>query len=170
MLLESAVLCVVALACGLGLLVAGLRSWVRTSLLTQSTYATSVWLGVFMLARTIQGVGGELVSGLGGVSDAFALTAVGGSLFLEWRLSTLLACLVPSFVFGLLLLTKPSAMTTRGLVALLLLLGAGLTFIVTNQLLWWLVSFELLLLVSLYLLRLTSKSERIGDAVAEMFF
>jgi len=123
-----------------------------------------------MLARTTHNVTVELVTGLEQLGGFFALTSAGGSLFLEWRISTLLACLVPSFVFGLLLLTKPAAMTLRGLLALLFLLGAGLTFIITNQLLWWLLSFELLLLVSLYLLRLTSKSERIGDAVAEMFF
>lgn len=87
-----------------------------------------------------------------------------------WQYSTLAACLLPSIVFGFLFITKPTAISLRGLLGLGVLLLAGLVFIFTDSVVWWLISFELLLLVSLYLLRLTSKSERIGEAVSEMFF
>lgn len=50
------------------------------------------------------------------------------------------------------------------------LIGAGLVFIFSTNLVVTVASFELLLLISLYLLRLTSKSERILEATTEMFF
>jgi hypothetical protein len=82
----------------------------------------------------------------------------------------LLACLVPACSFSALTLTRPAGTAAGAVVGLGVLLGVGVLFATTASLLVWLIAFELLLLSSLYLLRLTSKSERIGEAVAEMFF
>ncbi len=132
-----------------------------------AVYVSAGCLGYVLIQLGDPRLAGGLVGGLG--SEVGRLYAATG-LHAEWRYSMLLACFLPSTLFGLLLLTKPSAATLRGLSSLAFLLGVGVIFILTNLLLWWLITFELLLLVSLYLLRLTSKSERIGDAVAEMFF
>lgn len=53
---------------------------------------------------------------------------------------------------------------------LALILVSGAVFFCTQTLVVLLVGFELLLLASLYLLRQTSKSERVVDAGTEMFF
>jgi len=168
--------CLLAIAAagsfGVAALLLGFRGWLRSSVISQSLYGLAVYvsagcLGYVLIQLSDPQLMGGLVSSLGG--EAGQLYAVTG-LHTEWRYSMLLACFLPSAMFGLLLLTKPNAATVRGLSGLVFLLGVGVVFILTNLLLWWLIAFELLLLVSLYLLRLTSKSERIGDAVAEMFF
>lgn len=157
---------------GIAALLVGFRGWLRNSLLAQLTYAIAVYLSAGALGYTLLQLGdpralGSLVSGLNEeAAQLHTTTGIHG----EWRYSMLLACFLPSTLFGLLLLTKPNAATLRSLASLAFLLAVGVVFILTNLLLWWLIAFELLLLVSLYLLRLTSKSERIGDAVAEMFF
>jgi NADH-quinone oxidoreductase subunit M len=76
---------------------------------------------------------------------------------------------VPTAVFCSLTLTRPHLQVIRALGCLVILVGVAGAFITATQLVWWLVTFELLLLASLYLLRLTSKSERINEAVTEMF-
>lgn len=81
-----------------------------------------------------------------------------------------LACLVPLACFTALTLTRPSSQNAQAILCALLLLVIGGGFVYATQLFWWLLMFELLLLTSLYLLRLTSKSDRVGEAVAEMFF
>lgn len=48
------------------------------------------------------------------------------------------------------------------------LLITGIAFLTTDNLFIFFISFELILLVSLFLLRLTSKTERIFEAVTEM--
>lgn len=93
-----------------------------------------------------------------------------GSVWAGWQFSVFLACLVPALCFGALVLTRPLGIAINGLIGLGVLLAVGAFFVVATSLLCWLIAFELLLLSSLYLLRLTSKSERIGEAVAEMFF
>lgn len=77
---------------------------------------------------------------------------------------------VTSLVFFLLLSSKPSHVLRQAMLSLLIILGAGVLFITTDALPIVFVSFELLLLSSLYLLRLTSKSERVAEASVEMFF
>ena len=78
--------------------------------------------------------------------------------------------MLPLVIFLTLTLTRPAREVGYTLGALGLLLGFGFVFSMSTHLGWWLVSFELLLLVSLYLLRLTSKSERINEATAEMLY
>jgi len=91
------------------------------------------------------------------------------SLFL-WQKSTLLACILPLIIFFNQTLSKPGHLRFAALNAVLFVVIAGLVFVVSSQLVVIFFSFELLLLSSLYLLRLTAKSERIGEAVTEMFF
>jgi NADH:ubiquinone oxidoreductase subunit 4 (subunit M) len=158
----------IALSFGLVGLLWGLRGYVPLRVVTVLIYSLSLYgalaLTLFILCGRV---------GAGSLAEMFS-TVVGGaiaaSLVGGWQYSTLLACVLPSIVFGFLFVTKPTGFTLRGLLALGFLLFAGILFVITDTLLWWLISFELLLLVSLYLLRLTSKSERIGEAVTEMFF
>lgn len=82
----------------------------------------------------------------------------------------MLACILPLAIFFIYLLTKPSAVKFSALNSLGLILVSGFIFTFTEHLLFIFLSFELLLLSSLFLLRLTAKSERIGEAVTEMFF
>jgi len=72
--------------------------------------------------------------------------------------------------FVMLTLSRPSARAITALFALGLLVSVGFLFVVTTSLILMLVAFELLLLVSLYLLRLTAKSDRVLEAAIEMFF
>lgn len=81
----------------------------------------------------------------------------------------MLACFITVSVFLALLLIRPAALVAGTLMYLLLLLVASLVFIFAPSLLWMFLAFECLLLTSLGLLKLTSKSERIGEAVSEMF-
>jgi hypothetical protein len=87
-----------------------------------------------------------------------------------WQHSLIVACVLPSLLFCFLLLSRPVAVVYASGAALGFLTAVGLVFIYAATLLVWLLAFELLLLASLYLLRLTSKSERIAEAVTEMFF
>jgi NADH-quinone oxidoreductase subunit M len=87
-----------------------------------------------------------------------------------WQKSTLLACMLPLVVFFNYLLTRPVGFRLAAMNAVSFILISGFIFIWSNQLILIFFSFELLLLSSLYLLRLTAKSERIGEAVTEMFF
>lgn len=91
------------------------------------------------------------------------------SLFL-WQKSTLLACILPLIIFFNQMLSKPRYLCFAALNAVIFIVAAGFVFVVSSHLIVIFFSFELLLLSSLYLLRLTAKSERIGEAVTEMFF
>lgn len=73
-------------------------------------------------------------------------------------------------MFWVLVLTRPEQESQRATLALACLVLFGLGFVYGEHLGWWLLSFELLVLVSLFLLRLTSKSERIADAATEMLY
>ena len=107
---------------------------------------------------------------IAGLVEAELGTLTGGAQVTAWGVSVCWACVVPTVIFCSLTLTRPHLQTARVLGCLVGLVGIAGAFIVATQLFWWLLLFELLLLLSLYLLRLTSKSERINEAVAEMFF
>jgi NADH:ubiquinone oxidoreductase subunit 2 (subunit N) len=78
--------------------------------------------------------------------------------------------MLPLTIFFNYLLSRPVGFRFAGLNTILFILASGFVFTLSNQLVLIFFSFELLLLSSLYLLRLTAKSERIGEAVTEMFF
>ena len=112
-------------------------------------------------------VGGCFLSTLGaGVGVAQGGVAMLGG----WQFNTLLAAVVPVLAFVMLTLSRPSARAITALFALGLLVSVGFLFVLTTSLILMLVAFELLLLVSLYLLRLTAKSDRVLEAALEMFF
>jgi hypothetical protein len=81
----------------------------------------------------------------------------------------LLAATLPTLAFLALLVARPARIVRAGLRGLCVLILAGTTFVVAQSLLALVLSFELLLLTSIYLLQLTSKSERVLDAALEMF-
>ena len=90
--------------------------------------------------------------------------------FSIWQGSTLLAAVVPVGAFSMLSLTKPLGRALGALNVLGALVVVGVVFVITNTLIVMVGAFELLLLLSLYLLRVTAKSDRVLEAVAEMFF
>lgn len=169
MLIEGVAILLSAGIFGVYGLIHGLRNWARPSTPSQVLGALVVYvlLGYVAWFLCVMGVG---TANTAACLEYGSVLAPVGNVYAGWQYSTLLACVLPSVVFGFLFVTKLTGATLRGLAGLGFMLSAGLVFVCTNVLLWWLISFELLLLVSLYLLRLTSKSERIGEAVAEMFF
>jgi len=99
------------------------------------------------------------------ITASFVIGAVG-----QWQYATLLAAVIPVSTYVLLTTVRPTARNISGFYALIFLTLCGVLFTLTASLLIMFVTFELLLLVSLYLLRLTAKSDRVLEAVAEMFF
>ena len=83
--------------------------------------------------------------------------------------SFLLSCFVSVFFFLILLLSKPASIIRLALLHIILIIVISNLFIFSNSIFVIFICFELLLLVSLNLLKLTSKSERILEAVGEMF-
>jgi hypothetical protein len=81
----------------------------------------------------------------------------------------LLAAVLPALVFFLLVLTRPGGAALAALRGLGVLLLAGVAFVLTHAVVPLVLSFELLLLAAIYLLQLTSKSERVLEAALEMF-
>ncbi len=81
-----------------------------------------------------------------------------------------MACILPLVIFFNQTLLKPNHTKFLSMNAILFIMFVGFLFVVSNQLIIIFFSFESLLLSSLFLLRLTAKSERIGEAVTEMFF
>lgn len=79
------------------------------------------------------------------------------------------ALCVASLPFFILTQTRPSTLVANTALAGLVSLGAGLVFITTSALWVMFMAFEALLLSALYILLLTSKSERARDAALEMF-
>lgn len=79
------------------------------------------------------------------------------------------ALLVGGLPFFVLSQSRPTAVVGPTLLSGLVSLSAGLIFISTSSLWLMFVSFEFLLLSALYMLLLTSKSERARDAALEMF-
>ena len=84
-------------------------------------------------------------------------------------LSVLVSAVITLTIFFTLMLNKQTTITTQVLANIAVLLCITLCFLHTQSLVILLITFESLLLVSLNLLRLTSKSERIGEAISEMF-
>lgn len=82
----------------------------------------------------------------------------------------LISGVLTATVFVALVGNKPQPITITALYTIMLILVAGFTVISTSSIALLFVFFELLLLASLYLLRLTSKSERVIEASIEMFF
>ena len=78
--------------------------------------------------------------------------------------------ILTSVIFVSIIVTKPSTIIFNAMISLFILAGIAFVFSTTESLILFLVAFELLLLTSLYLLRLTSKSERVIEASVEMFF
>lgn len=87
-----------------------------------------------------------------------------------WQNATLLSALLPVCAFGMLTLTRPGYRAVGALFGLSFLSIVGLFFIFAQTWLLIFVAFELLLLVSIFLLRLTAKSDRVIEAATEMFF
>jgi len=85
-------------------------------------------------------------------------------------LAFLASAVLATVVFLALVTSKPLAVLRQVLLTITLILAAGIVFFLTESAVAFFVAFELLLLASLYLLRLTSKSERVIDASTEMFF
>ena len=114
-----------------------------------------------------------LSSGLGDVAwKLFGSVGAGSSLLVwtMWQVSTLLAAVVPVLSFLMLTLSRPTPRALSTLFALGFLVSVGVLFTLTSSLMLMLLAFEFLLLASLYLLRLTAKSDRVIEAAAEMFF
>jgi NADH:ubiquinone oxidoreductase subunit 2 (subunit N) len=86
-----------------------------------------------------------------------------------YNTSFLVAFFVTLFIFYNLLLNRPAVICNQACVYLVLLAIVSMIFMSTTNLVTLLVCFECLLLLALGLLKLTSKSERIGEAVSEMF-
>lgn len=84
--------------------------------------------------------------------------------------SFLLSLFISVFFFFILILNKPFSIIKNAILNIFLIIFLSFIFIFTNSIFILFLSFELLLLVSLNLLKLTSKSERILEAVSEMFF
>lgn len=90
--------------------------------------------------------------------------------FFTFGVAVLLSGGITTLVFLTLLAVKPTPILRAALGAVLGLGGVALVFVTTDSLPVLFICFELLLLLSLYLLRLTSKSERVVEASVEMFF
>lgn len=84
------------------------------------------------------------------------------------QLAFLTSAGITAIVFLIFISSKPAPIYTQASLSLFFIIGAGVLFIMTDSLLVMLICFELLLLASLYLLRLTSKSERVIEASVEM--
>jgi len=83
--------------------------------------------------------------------------------------SFLVACFITISVFFSLMLTRQSVLALAGLLYLVMLTVISVLFIFATSLFVMFICFECLLLLAIGLLKLTSKSERIGEAVSEMF-
>jgi hypothetical protein len=83
--------------------------------------------------------------------------------------SFFVACTLTTLVFFSLLLLRQESVTMTVHLNMAILVAVSFFFIYTKSLIIMFVSFECLLFISLNILRITSKSERIGEAVSEMF-
>ena len=111
-----------------------------------------------------------------GAPSAFAFEAplrslgdylcLGGLDFVE--IGTLAALVLGSLPFFAITQTRPNSVTGGAGVAVAGTLAAGLVFITTEALWLMFLSFEFLLLSAIYIILLTSKSERARDAALEM--
>jgi hypothetical protein len=100
--------------------------------------------------------------------DIFNITGM-GFFSVELVTSFVIACFCTIGIFFILLLLRPGILIMSVYLYIGLLTVVSLVFIFCPSLFCMFVSFECLLLVSIGLLKLTSKSERIGEAISEMF-
>jgi formate hydrogenlyase subunit 3/multisubunit Na+/H+ antiporter MnhD subunit len=100
------------------------------------------------------------------VENAVEHTASGWGAIEMGVFGALFIAVLPFFILSQ---TRPAAVVGPTAVAGFVSLSAGLVFLLTNSLWLMFVSFEFLLLSALYMLLLTSKSERSRDAALEMF-
>lgn len=84
-------------------------------------------------------------------------------------LSFVSALCVTSIIFLAMLLCRPQPLIARIVFNFILLGALSIAFITTSNFLIMFIIFECLLFVSLNILRLTSKSERVSEAISEMF-
>ncbi len=84
-------------------------------------------------------------------------------------ISFLIACFITISIFFILILTRPYMIIISAIYYIFLLLIVSFIFIFSSFLPNMFLAFEALLLIALGLLKLTSKSERIGEAISEMF-
>lgn len=120
--------------------------------------ATSAWFQ----AKTVPATSMHLTLRAALASTVFEPTALQQAILLSGALTNI--------VFLAMLAVKPIAILRAALGCALGLCGVSFIFVTTESLAVMFVCFELLLLLSLYLLRLTSKSERVLEASTEMFF
>jgi hypothetical protein len=85
------------------------------------------------------------------------------------NLSFLIACFVTCGFFFILVLNRSESLTASAYLYMCLLVIVSVLFIFTTSIALMFVYFECLLLLAVALLKLTSKSERIGEAISEMF-
>lgn len=100
--------------------------------------------------------------------DIFNITGM-GFFSVELATSFVIACFFTIGIFFVLLLLRPGILVISVYFYIGLLTIVSLVFIFCPSLFCMFVAFECLLLVSIGLLKLTSKSERIGEAISEMF-
>jgi formate hydrogenlyase subunit 3/multisubunit Na+/H+ antiporter MnhD subunit len=84
-------------------------------------------------------------------------------------ISFLITCLFTAGIFYCIMLTRPDIKLLEVFLYLCGLVSIGIIFILTDSFIIMFVMFESLLATALALLKLTSKSERIGEAISEMF-
>lgn len=84
-------------------------------------------------------------------------------------LAVLIASFITITVFFTLSLTRPQQAISSINKNLFFLFIVSCFFLFNKSFIWLLIAFECLLLISLNILKLTSKSERIGEALSEMF-
>ena len=92
--------------------------------------------------------------------------------FYQNRLSSnsfLIACFISVFIFLILVLNKPVTVLKSITMHINFIVFVSVLFIFADSFILLFICFELLLLVSISLLKLTSKSERVLEAVNEMF-
>jgi formate hydrogenlyase subunit 3/multisubunit Na+/H+ antiporter MnhD subunit len=100
--------------------------------------------------------------------DIFSVTGM-GFFSTELTVSFIIACFCTVGIFFILLLLRPGILIISAYFYIGLLVIVSLVFIFCPSLFGMFIAFECLLLIAIGLLKLTSKSERIGEAISEMF-
>jgi formate hydrogenlyase subunit 3/multisubunit Na+/H+ antiporter MnhD subunit len=121
------------------------------------------------VAAVLAADGGLLFNGFSGDHVGTAGGGIIPFFVMDLSVSFLIACACTVCIFFMLLLVKPGIFTLFAYLYLGLLVVLSLVFITCHSLFTMFITFECLLLTSLGLLKLTSKSERIGEAISEMF-
>lgn len=85
------------------------------------------------------------------------------------QVSFFLAAVITSLIYLALILTRTQRLQSAALFYFIFIVSAATLMLVTSAVIFIFLCFELLLLASLGLLKLTSKSERVLEAMEEMF-